>query len=486
MYRDNFGRDLWVNALQFENMFGKLKAEASLSHSYTNKYTRSRYGDDGANFEYNNEKKYAPGTGVWGGTVSYVKNRPKDIPAIFDIYDNMNPADADSAWLAGWVTAKREEFFQHVYNAAADFTYPTAFSDDITATFKVGGKYTRTTRDNDVQSYFTGSTDGDTYATVHRFFPGVYNDENHRLTYNLVRNLNYKRGQYYMKDEYDFKNGGFKYGFNADLLDDWYRKAMPGWQPDIKVNESLRDDFNGAEQFSAGYVMGTFDIFSKLTLITGLRYERYNMKYKANFVYVTHNIYGDAISPDTLNRVDRSDENIFPNVQLRFKFNDWSDVRFAYTKGVSRPDYLSIVPRTYVEFNRDITVGNTKLRPTISNNLDANVSFYSNEIGLLTVGGFYKKMTDVFFNTAVYYKQLSKFPDISVPDQATLLDLGFKDGPKVGSVIRGSLNNANPGLYVCMYVCAYVCMYVCIGDEDNGGSNHIQRSKVYQSVPAFP
>ena len=210
-----------------------------------------------------------------------------------------------------------------------------------------------------------------------------------------------KRGSYFLSDEYNFQHG-FQFEFAAPLMDAWMTQSMTGWSPAALWSETWHNDFSGAEIFSAGYLMGTFDLFSKLTLIAGFRYEFYNMDYKANFTYVTHGVYGDAIStePGTIKdasgnvmpakyyTVNRDDNNIFPDVLLKYKVNDWSDVRFAYTNGIARPDFLAILPKTYfVQDYNTIETGNPRLKPTTVQNFDLGVSFYSNEIGLLTIGG---------------------------------------------------------------------------------------------------
>ena len=87
--------------------------------------------------------------------------------------------------------------------------------------------------------------------------------------------------------------------------------------------------------FSAGYLMGSFNIGTKLSLIAGGRFEHYNMDYHAVFVYVTHVVYGYGKEYDTLNTVNRNDDQFFPSAQLRYKFTDWLDLRLAYTTAIS-------------------------------------------------------------------------------------------------------------------------------------------------------
>jgi TonB-dependent receptor len=170
------------------------------------------------------------------------------------------------------------------------------------------------------------------------------------------------------------------------------------------------------------------------------------MDYKANFLYVTHNVDGDRANFDTLNTVDRNDDDFFPNAQLRYKYTPWGDVRMAYSKSIIRPDYQAIIPNTYYVPGTGSVNGNTLLKPTISDNYDINFSFYNNKIGLFTIGGFYKKMQDVFFQTNIYFQNLNLY-NVSFPDSNTWKKLGFDDRdqwPARADVITTYLNNPNP------------------------------------------
>jgi TonB-dependent receptor len=191
-------------------------------------------------------------------------------------------------------------------------------------------------------------------------------------------------------------------------------------------------------------LMGTFNVGPRLTVIGGARYEHYNMNYKAHFLLITHAVDGLCNSPDTLNTVDRNDDNLLPNIQLRYKATDWAEVRLAYTNTLVRPDYQAIMPRTYYDPNGSAQAGNPRLKPTVSNNYDANVSFFSNKLGLLTIGGFYKQLDNEFFRTNFYYRNLSHYPNLAFPDSATFLSLGFP-APAGGTQVQTWFNNPNPG-----------------------------------------
>ena len=457
--RNIYGKDLMVNSLQADNTFGDLKVELGLSYSFSDKYTKINYPSAASgNFGFSNISTIQAPYGLdANGLPKNYNNQLRTLTMnnVYSIFDNLNPADADSATLEGWQSMYNEAFHQHLYNVSTDLSMPVTFSKDLAATFKAGGKFIRTTRTNDPNAAFGGQANS-IYNTVHNFFPGVYQSENNHMRYSNVWQLDSKRGSYFLSDEYDFKNG-FQNEIAAPLLDAWMLQAKKGWSAGRQGSETWHNDFNGAEIFSAGYLMGTFNMFSKLTLIAGIRYEFYNMKYNANFTYITGGVYGDGISseigaikdangnalPTKFYTVDRNDNNIFPDVLLKYKVNDWSDVRFAYTNGISRPDYLSIIPKTYfIQDYNTIEFGNPVLKPTTVQNFDLGVSFYSNEIGLFTIGGFTKKLDNVALPVTFYYQFASNY-NIPVPDSALWANYKLTP-PKLTTPLTTTVNNNHP------------------------------------------
>lgn len=438
--RDKYGKDLMINALQAEYNLGDIKTELSLSHSSAKKYTRMRYGDVGQPMYFYNTDSHPFGYDDNGSKINFLSQRQ-----FLTLDDALNipidATDAPAASVQGWVVGREEIFDQHVYNAILDFTVPVTFSEDVSSKFKLGGKFTRSTRKNEVEAQFNGAYDTDYYTTTSNFFPNHPNltPQNPVLFPDVWFN-DYERGDYYLSGDYDFQ-----YAYDRDLMDRYMKASMDGWQPARHATNSERDDFNGAEIFSAGYLMGEFNIGPRLSMIAGARFEHYNMNYQGKFVYVTHSVYGYGKLFDTLNTVNRNDDNLFPNIQLRYKFNEWSDIRLAYTKGISRPDYNAMMPSIYIEPGGGGQAGNTKLKPAIATNYDLSLSFYTNEIGLFTVGGFYKKIDNVFYQTNIFYQNIDYY-NVSFPDSATWAALGVQPNamPTPSQQITTFLNNPKP------------------------------------------
>jgi TonB-dependent receptor len=435
--RDKNNKTLLVNALQGEYTLGNIKGELTLSHSYSDKSTSIRFGDPGDNTNFQNTTDPAPyGYDASNNPISYAS---ASYTMTADDARNIiiNPDNYKNAILQDWCVIRSQAFKQHIYNSKIDFTIPVSFSTDFSSEFKIGGKFTRTTRTNDLNEWYKRTGDEDFYAAVRDFIPGKYLTNTSPIKFADIQNTDYTRGKYFLDDTYNFK-----YAFDIDKMSDFYSKARPGWGAAVHQAGTIQNDFSGAEIFSAAYLMGTFNIGPRFSLIAGARLEHYNLDYHATNFYVTHPVDGNGRLFDTLNSANRSDNNIFPNVQVRYKFTDWCDLRLAYSQSVSRPDFQALLPNVFLSPGIQGQAGNPKLKPALSTNFDAYISFYNNEIGLFTVGGYYKKIADVFFNTTIYYKNLSSY-DVSFPDSAAWNALGVAP-VSPSEQISSYVNNPNP------------------------------------------
>jgi TonB-dependent receptor len=447
VFRDNHNKELLINGLQGEYDFGFIKMNMGLAHSYSDKETDERYGDPGNNFNFENSWTDVLFLSQTGDTLTADDFQDDDRLKLKteDVYNMVIPDDNwENAAIDEWCVTRSEAFKQHLYNANLDFTMPTSFLNVVSGDIKFGGKFNHSTRTNDANETYHRVGAADFYNAVEDFIPGKTltgaNDPNARLTLSDIKNYDYNRGKYYLNGDYEYK-----YAFDIERLDQFMVEVQDGWDHiPAHVAKSLRDDFEGTETFSAGYLMGDFNIGSKFSFIGGLRYEHYNMNYKANIVNCTHDVDGDVGAPrDTLgSTVDRNDDDFFPNVQLRYKYADWGDVRIAYTTSIIRPDYRAIIPMIYFGGSAH-RAGNPLLKPTISNNYDLHFSFYNNKIGLFTVGGFHKKMQDVFFQTAIYFQNLYLY-DVSFPDDSTWTAWGSGKVPKASDLVTTFLNNPSP------------------------------------------
>jgi TonB-dependent receptor len=464
--RELFGKDLWINALQGENTFGSIKVDASLSHSFSQQYTR--FGHQLSPWtSFTNQSSFSAPFGVDGsGQIIRYNNAEQGLTLnkALGILNDLNPSDADSATLAGWTSSHYNQFSQHLYNTSLNVSAPVNFTNDITAIFKAGGKYARTTRVNNVDEHFSHG-EGDTYANpaANNYFPAKTLSASNPLRFTDVLDNNFTRGKYYLNSLYNFTNGGFPYVIDESKYDGWLKLSEQGWAVPVQQGDSWKDDWNGAEQFSAGYLMGTFNVGPQLTVLGGARFESYNMKYHAQFTQIQHTVFGTAIStinpslgdsanpvdvyhnvPPSTHNVDRTDNNVFPGVQLQYKVNEWSDLRLAYTTGISRPDYTAIIPKIAF-YVGNFELGNPLLKPATAQNFDVVGSVHDNTLGLFTINAFYKVIKNQMYSTSIYYTNLSQYAaNIYIPD-STFLAQRFGFDVPITQTVGVSLNNPNLG-----------------------------------------
>ena len=470
--RSDYGKDLLINALQAENSFGDIKVNVSLSHSAAQQYTIYGYapGINGNGWsQFYNANSTAPfGYDASGNAITYSSQASQEgmsLTRSLGVFDNLNPVDATGATIQGWTSSLWHQFYQHLYNGSLDVSAPVNFTNEITATFKIGGKYTRTTRENNIDEDFA-HTINDLYANpAADAYLGV--SPANPVSFPMVMNNDFTRGKYYLNSLYDFTNGGYKYTLDRNTYDTWLKLSEQDWSTPTQFADSYKNDWNGAEQFSAAYAMGTFNIGPKLTLLGGARFESYNMIYHAEYTYVTHTVFGDCASTEgnppaiTVNdstnpsnphyeipysafNVNRTDNNVFPDAQLQYKANDWSDLRLAYSTGISRPDYTAIIPKVAF-YDGNIELGNPLLKPATAQNFDVVGSFHSNSIGLFTVDAFYKIIKNQMYSTTIYYANRAQYAaDAPIPDSAFLFQRFGFTVPNYQQIAL-DLNNPSPG-----------------------------------------
>lgn len=155
------------------------------------------------------------------------------------------------------------------------------------------------------------------------------------------------------------------------------------------LKPSLGRDMKDNENVYAGYIMYTGQ-WDKLGLMTGVRYESTDAKYG--------NYLNNASSFVTRNK---SYDNLFPTVQLKYTFTPRLQVRATYSTGIARPGFLQaggfagLDPTTspYPTYQG----GNPNLHPTTGDNFDLDVEYYLPGGGILQAGVFDKEFSNYIF-----------------------------------------------------------------------------------------
>ncbi|TKB97677.1 TonB-dependent receptor [Pedobacter cryophilus] len=197
------------------------------------------------------------------------------------------------------------------------------------------------------------------------------------------------------------------------------------------------NDFKNSETVTAGYAMGVID-FKKLTIITGLRVE-HTQTTSENAVIATNR--GVATPSTTI--ASNNYTNFLPSLQLKFTPIKNFITRASYTNTLGRPNYSDLSGATnlnYTElatpglFTGSVTLANPGLKPYLSSNLDLAFEYYIPNGGIVSVGGFYKKIQnqiyrisqvqrDIFYDGR-QYQQLT-FSQTTNADDANLYGMEF-------------------------------------------------------------
>ncbi|MEN8137198.1 MAG: TonB-dependent receptor [Bacteroidota bacterium] len=392
----------YSNILAYEQQFNKLKVESKLSHSYSENIT-----------PFQLEGRYFQGNGVF------------DNPDF--LYDQVAPAvvldsaiiDPKTAYLTD-VVSKDVTTNERQLAGTLDLTYDFKINDQINGLIKFGGKYRTKQRSKDKNGWGANTSISSAVATAPIWDVNNSEFDELRARYmaeNPDADINNLDGLifYYLADNPDFDhenymNGDYTMGsvVDLDLLADMH-SAMYDYEKEgastftyAKTSQSW--DYHGTEEYKAGYVMAEVNLGSKIKVIPGVRYENNTTEYTGVYgetdIAFREKVYNNV--RDTT--VVRNNAYFLPSIHLRVKPIDWFDVRVAYTHTLSRPSYYQIAPRMDVD-DINVSFNNNQLVPEYSKNWDVYFSFHSNNLGLLTVGGFTKAIENMIFDPG--YQTLS-------------------------------------------------------------------------------
>ena len=139
--------------------------------------------------------------------------------------------------------------------------------------------------------------------------------------------------------------------------------------------------------------MPTLNFGELVTLLPGIRYQNLTTEY---FAYRGKQVPGGYQFSDTT--VNKAHGFWLPMIHLIYKPLKWMQIHFAYTNTLNYPDFNTIIPRYDISTDA-ISYNNYNLKPATAENYDLVFSFYNNELGLLTLNGFKKRIKDLIFDS---------------------------------------------------------------------------------------
>lgn len=167
---------------------------------------------------------------------------------------------------------------------------------------------------------------------------------------------------------------------------------------------SLNDTYDAYEDIYAGYAMARTQI-NKLMILAGLRYEYNDVRYDAFEVFRV----GTTVESTPIQGGSQYGF-LMPNLHLKYSFDDYTALRFSALMNYARPNFVDIVP--FVNYDADaisLRLGNPDLQPARAWNFDLMFEKYFANVGILSVGGFYKDI-DQFQFTRIDPSLAADFP----------------------------------------------------------------------------
>lgn len=295
---------------------------------------------------------------------------------------------------------------------------PLRISDNINVEFKAGGKYKRKDRHYDASylEYYNNNVAAVNQSIAPWLISIGHDPEaiGSNLYFSDFRDYNYQTNKGYMNGNENFH---MNYVMDVEIMDEmWLNQVNMGEGTLMNAKASdVQDDYWGFETLTAGYLMGEINLGKRLVIIPGVRYERAHNEYTA--LKVEQGSMTSFFVRDTLTK-PATHENWLPHLHVRFRATDWWDVRFSYNKTLTRPDYNHAIPSVYIQPGElECSLGNPYIRPAESANLDANFTFYARKLGLITIGGFKKTISDIFYSQPTILKNL---PDTTLFEELPL------------------------------------------------------------------
>lgn len=260
-------------------------------------------------------------------------------------------------------------------------------------------------RINATYSYKIGSNDAYFKAGVKikRMSNKRFRPSYSTATYNgpaAIGNLTNFVGQDELDDDLLDGNLAFGRSVSKEGTISFFRNYQTYFPANKSLNQVAVDTYfyDADENVSSGYLMNRIQ-FKKLMLLAGLRVERTGVDYRANLVNQ------DASGNLTSSIPTHSKYNytkFLPNLQAKYDLAKNTVARAALSFGYSRPNFNELVPSRVVSIlNTTLTDGNPDLKPASTINYDLSVEHYLKNLGIVSIGAFYKNIDKFQYNSVV-------------------------------------------------------------------------------------
>ena len=402
--------DLGVNTLEFKNDFGFMSMELVAANNYSRN-----------SLPYEPQVSFTQTRGV----NKAIDNTPPDQLTYLIRYGGVANTYLENISLFSTDYKENDQTYK------GDFKIPLNVGSYLSGFFKFGGEYRYNLHHNNQNTPFATVKGGSPINNlmingIRASFPTLaYDSSQAQFTAVSFTNSDSKLYDSFLGNRF----GSMLWVANPGLLTNVanYISSVPDFNAvhSSGVNaggwtdgpfQQLANTYKYVERYYAGYLMAQFNV-GDLMVVGGARYEADKSLFQA------YNLRdGRDPSTDTAFAVTAYPQNHFwlPMVQAKYTLTDWLDVRYAYTQTLARPAYSELSPHFNMDYTgNNVWGGNPKLVPAHAYNHDLIFTLHNNDIGLLTIDGFYKTIKDFTFATqyALYATAppgLETYQDLSI------------------------------------------------------------------------
>jgi len=389
---------------------------------------------------------------------------PNSLMNVAGVFD---PKNSNSAFTGAYVN--NAKLLDESYDVKLDWKIPIKFYDSFTGTLSAGGKYHAVNRTNSNNDYFL-------YVLYGQGKGNLINLTNGMIPFLKGAQYDQTKGIYALPfvdpsisrtDILGYPISGLKgvtrNAWNINNLTSMMNYYYSNYTSNFYLNAptSYGQDYIDKESTLAGYIMGEFNIGDNLTIVPGVRYQEERTDISAYHIWEDDlQISGLDKQPQLIN-TKRDNPGWYPSVNIKYKATDNIQVLGAVYKSVSLPSYAEIFPEVTLNSGGGFggaygtggvggnpsgyAAGNPFLKPSTAVNLDLGVSLFSNDLGLFTVNGFYKEISNLIYGMQNYYPY-SPYPIVGGPaDLAQRLPgKSYFDSSWVTSSTRKLVNGTVP------------------------------------------
>lgn len=147
----------------------------------------------------------------------------------------------------------------------------------------------------------------------------------------------------------------------------------------IAESTNKSDSYDASSNLNSGYAMMDVKLTLRLRAIFGVRVEAFSQ-----------NVYAESNS-NVPTDITRSNVDVLPSINLAYELSQKSNLRFAASQTLSRPEFRELAPFSFFDFNNFVEiVGNSELQRAKITNLDLRYELFPGNGQLISGSVFFK------------------------------------------------------------------------------------------------